>query len=69
MIFNHLSLDANVFMDQPADRANNATLSALLKRDGGHHRMAPILFADPQVPSGRGFLMSPVIVKVSNFYL
>jgi hypothetical protein len=56
-------------MEQSADKANNITLSALLRKDGDHHRMAPVLFADPQAPSGRGFLMSPIIVNVSKLSL
>ena len=56
--------DATIFTSS-ARKRDDPEMKRLSMKEGTYHRLAPILFADPNQMTPDGFLKSPVLVNVS----
>ncbi|KAG6370486.1 hypothetical protein JVT61DRAFT_11972 [Boletus reticuloceps] len=55
--------DATIFAS-PARKRDDLDMQRLSMKEGMYHRLAPILFADPDQATRDGFLKSPVLVNI-----
>ncbi|KIJ14121.1 hypothetical protein PAXINDRAFT_13035 [Paxillus involutus ATCC 200175] len=71
LLFAPLNLSPKLYSSQSHDKASNVDLLRLLKKpesvrvEGKYERVAPVLFADPQVMSSNTFLKSEILLNSS----
>ncbi|KAF8435940.1 hypothetical protein L210DRAFT_3648178 [Boletus edulis BED1] len=64
LIFATLKVPDAIIFASPAHKRDDLDMWQLSMKEGMYHRLAPILFADPNQAMWDGFLKSPVLVNI-----
>jgi hypothetical protein len=69
LVFAPLKISDATIFTSPACKRDDPEMKRLSMKDSSYHRLSPIMFANPNHISPKGFLRSPVHVNVSCKYL